>query len=142
MVKIATLCGTLLLVAAQTAFAEATNPDGNWRMDNGKVTVKVTHCYGDKICASVIALAKPLRDDGSPKVDEHNPNRALRSRPIIGMQIIDGMANSGDNYWKGKIYSSDDGGIYSAYARIDGDFLHVKGCWGPFCKKLDFKRVK
>jgi uncharacterized protein (DUF2147 family) len=129
------------LAVLQFAAAADATPDGLWRLSNGNLTVKVEKCYGVKICAKVAGLAHPLHDDGTPKLDENNPNSSLRSRPVIGIQIMDGMIPTGANSWKGKIYNADDGHTYSAYAKLKGNALQVKGCWGPFCKNLDFSRV-
>ncbi len=138
--------GTVVLIGSFFAglnFAAAGEAPSNglWKLSGGKLTVRVEQCYGDKLCAKVAALAHPLRDDGTPKLDENNPNKSLRNRPVIGIQLIDGMVPNGPNKWKGKIYNADDGHTYSAYAKLNGNALQVKGCWGPFCKNLEFSRV-
>ena len=130
-----------LCFGLQQATAEDASANGLWRLGNGKLTVKVEYCKGDNICAKVAGLAKPTHADGTPKLDENNPNKSLRQRPVIGIQLIDGMSPTGPNSWKGKIYNADDGHTYSAYAKLNGNSLQVKGCWGPFCKNLDFSRV-
>ena len=130
-----------LLAGPHLAMAAETSSAGLWKLGSGKLTVKVEQCYGNKLCAKVAGLAHPLHDDGTPKLDENNPNKSLRSRPVIGIQIIDGMSPTGPNSWKGRIYNADDGHTYSAYAKLDGNALVVKGCWGPFCKNLEFARV-
>lgn len=130
-----------LLAGVNFSTAGDTSSNGLWKLSGGKLTVRVEQCYGDKLCAKVAALAKPLRDDGTPKLDENNPNQSLRNRPVIGIQLIDGMVPNGANKWKGKIYNADDGHTYSAYAKLNGNSLQVKGCWGPFCKNLEFSRV-
>ncbi len=114
--------------------------DGVWKMGNGKLVVKVEHCNGDKICVKIANIAKAFHDDGTPRLDDNNPNPALRKRPVVGLQIIDNMAPTGSNTWKGKLYNSDDGRTYTAYASVSGAALEVKGCWGPFCKSLNFSR--
>ena len=129
------------LAGTQAAIAAETSSSGLWKLSSGKLTVKVEQCYGNKLCAKVAELAHPLRDDGTPKLDENNPNKSLRTRPVIGIQLIDGMSPTGPNSWKGKIYNADDGHTYSAYAKLNGNALSVKGCWGPFCKNLEFARV-
>jgi uncharacterized protein (DUF2147 family) len=129
----------LLFVATNLALAES--PAGLWLLDNGKLTVKVSEC-GENICGVIAGLEEPLQKDGSPKLDFQNPDEALRSRHIIGLPVFNGLRPNGENQWKGKIYSADDGGTYRAYATLVGDRFEVKGCWGPFCKDLNFKRIK
>ena len=131
----------VLLAGSPFAVAGEVSSAGLWKLSSGSLTVKIEACYGDRLCAKVAALAHPLRDDGTPKLDENNPNKSLRMRPVIGILVIDGMAPTGPNSWKGKIYNADDGHTYSAYAKLNGNALVVKGCWGPFCKNLEFSRV-
>lgn len=115
---------------------------GNWRSGKGKVIVEVVPCQENKICANIIGLAKPNSKNGKPKVDRENPDASLRSRPLIGLQVVTGMAPSGKNKWKGKIYNADDGRTYTAEAKLSGNKLVIKACWGPFCKDTRFTRVK
>jgi uncharacterized protein (DUF2147 family) len=114
--------------------------DGIWMLESGKVTVRIAPC-GPNLCGSIVALAKPLNKAGKPKLDKDNPNKALRNRPLIGLTILSNMKPSGENKWQGKIYNADDGRTYSSYMKLSGDNMKVKGCVGPFCKTMVFKRV-
>ena len=116
---------------------------GNWRLSNGKITVRVNYCGGKNLCATIIAMAKPLNKEGQPKTDKDNPDPALRSRPVIGLQVVSGMQPDGDNRWKGRIYNADDGGTYDATASVSGNELVIKACalGGLACKKRRFARV-
>lgn len=121
-------------------FASEPTIDGIWNMGNGKLVVKVEHCNGAQICVKIANIAKAFHNDGTPRLDDNNPNPALRKRPVVGLQIINGMNSTGPNSWKGKLYNSDDGHTYTAYAKLKGSALEVQGCWGPFCKTLNFAR--
>lgn len=140
--KTINLIASMLLMSGTAAFAQTGNPVGHWQLDNGTLTVKIVKCDGDKICGKISALEHTLNPDGTEKLDFRNPNTAMRSRHIIGSPVFSGMEPSGENQWKGTIYSADDGGTYRAYATLSGNKMDVKGCWGPFCKNLNFKRVK
>lgn len=131
---------TSITILASAGFAHAANPDGQWQM--GNLTIAVRHCGGELLCGSIVSLGAKLNPDGTEKLDWKNPNPALRKRHVVGLPIFQGMAPSGPDTWKGTIYSADDGGTYRAYATLNGSNLDVKGCWGPFCKSLGFKRVK
>ncbi len=137
-----TAAALTLLVASGAHAAEAATPLGTWRMENGKVTVEVSYCGEPNVCVKIVGMAKPLNKQGKPKVDKENPNPSLRSRPLIGLQIINGMIPDGDKRWIGKIYNADDGKLYRSTAVMSGDTLLVKGHWGPFSKKMNFIRVK
>jgi uncharacterized protein (DUF2147 family) len=64
---------------------------------------------------------------GRMKTDRHNPDSALRERPLVGLTIMSGLRYD-DGKWKsGRIYSPDNGKSYRAWARMEGDQLRVKG---------------
>ena len=131
-----------LTMGLQVPAGAAADPYGNWTLSDGRLTVKVVSCNSDQVCAKIVRLDNPNNGDGTPKLDLKNKNPSLRSRHLIGMPVIEGMAPSGPNTWKGQIYSSDDGNIYRAYATVEGDHLSVKGCWLIICKDLNFSRDK
>jgi uncharacterized protein (DUF2147 family) len=110
-------------------------------MSNGKVTVKVSPC-GDNLCGKIIDLAKPLDKNGNPKIDKENPDPALRSRPVIGLSLLQNMRPAGEGQWEGAIYNPDDGRTYDAKMTIDGNVMKVKGCIVVFCKTKEFNRVQ
>jgi uncharacterized protein (DUF2147 family) len=130
-----------LVTLAMTASAWAADATGTWRMSNGKVTVKVSQC-GSNLCANIVALKKPYYDDGTPKIDRHNPNKALRSRRVIGLSLLKGMRSTGENQWAGEIYNPDDGKTYSATMTLQGNRFKLRGCVvGFLCKTQNFVRV-
>jgi uncharacterized protein (DUF2147 family) len=140
--KTITFFASVMLMISQAAFAQSASPEGRWLLSTGKLTVKVVKCDGDKICGNIAALDTILNPDGTEKLDFRNPNPSLRSRRVIGSPVFMGMKPNGENRWKGTIYSADDGGTYRAYAALNGNAMVVQGCWGPFCKTLNFKRIK
>jgi uncharacterized protein (DUF2147 family) len=138
---------TAATLAAAIAFSSAAaaapqGPEGTWRATNGKITVKIEYCDQPKLCATIVALKKPLDKQGNPKLDRENPNPALRSRPVIGLQIMSGMIPESGNRWQGEIYNADDGNTYAATAKFENNRLQVKGCLLFICKKLRFVRVQ
>ena len=121
--------------------AAADSAQGTWRLANGDVTVRISPC-GSKLCGYVVALARPLDKAGRPKVDHENPNPSLRSRPVMGLQILSNMQAKKDGQWTGTIYNADDGNTYSAYMSLQGgSTMKVKACVGAFCKIKTFMRV-
>jgi uncharacterized protein (DUF2147 family) len=85
------------------------------------------------------AIGKWLSDDG--KVDDKNPNPALRSRPLIGTPVFTDMKPDGADKWVGRIYYAKDGRTYRASAKLKGDRFVVTACWTVLCKKFGFNRV-
>jgi uncharacterized protein (DUF2147 family) len=132
-----------LSVAAVAATPEALADQalGTWRLSDGRVTVRIRPC-GSNLCGFIVGLAKPLDKQGRPKVDHENPNPALRSRPVMGLQVLFNMRGSGNGSWTGTIYNADDGGTYSARLKLrDPGKMQLKACLGPFCKNKTFVKV-
>lgn len=131
-----------LALSAAIPAATASGPSGNWAMSDGKVTVKVGDCGGG-LCASIVGLKEPIsKIDGKPKVDRENPDKSLRSRPLIGLSILKGMKPAGEGQWKGAIYNPDDGKTYSATVTHKGNTMKVKACVAAvLCKTNTFVKV-
>ena len=128
--------------ATQPVFADA-GPNGIWRLSSGKVTIRVNQCGGQNLCATIVGLAQPLNKKGQPKMDKNNPNPALQTRRLIGLQVVSGMKPAGANSWRGSIYNADDGRTYSGTATVNGNTLVIKACilGGLACKKRQFVRI-
>ncbi|CAN5157631.1 hypothetical protein BH10PSE7_BH10PSE7_09520 [soil metagenome] len=131
-----------LMTVASAGMALAADPTGTWVMGNGKVTVKITKCRADALCAHIVDLKEPVYKDGTKKIDKYNPDKSLRDRPLIGLALLQGMEASGEDQWEGAIYNPDDGKTYSATMALKGSTMRVKGCvLGILCKNNDFRRV-
>lgn len=112
----------------------ATDPEGG----GGPAHVEI-YSNGNGFEGKIIWLEEPLytADDqgetvGKPKEDHNNPDPALRSRPIIGLVIMEGFVFDGKKTWhKGTIYDPDNGKTYKCKIRIDDDgSLKVRGFIG------------
>jgi len=139
--KAISLAALALMATTTMSIAHADDPSGVWRLDSGKVTVKVEQCGGE-LCANIVGLKEPTYKDGTPKIDRHNENPALRHRPLMGLKVLSDMKPDGENTWKGAIYNADDGKTYSATMRLSGNVIKLKGCVaGIFCKTNTFSKV-
>ena len=122
------LAAPLLVIAGG---AHAAQPiAGRWLTDGGKAVVSIGRC-GAQLCGRVerVLRAPP----GAPRTDAHNPDPALRTRPIVGVAILSGFSENGDE-WRGRIYNPEDGRSYKSIVRREGDALKVKGCIAFFCR--------
>jgi uncharacterized protein (DUF2147 family) len=136
-----TISLAVLGLLATTGFAFAADPSGTWRLDNGKITVKVRQCGGE-VCANIVGLKEPTYKDGTAKIDKYNKNAALRKRPLMGLAVLSNMKPTGDGTWAGNIYNADDGRTYDATMTMSGNTMKLKGCVaGIFCKTNTFKKV-
>lgn len=111
---------------------------GTWNTPGHKAKVQIFRC-GAKFSGKIIALKKPdypadagPAKAGKPKLDDHNPNPALRSRPVVGLQIMSGFCYAGRDVWKGgKIYDPSSGKTYHCILTLSTpDRLKVRGYIG------------
>jgi uncharacterized protein (DUF2147 family) len=91
--------GLVLLAASTVAAAAGDEILGTWITDGGASKVDITR--GDSgYSGKIIWLREPTRD-GKPVLDAKNTNPALRSRPILGLEILSGFTHAADGTWKG-----------------------------------------
>jgi uncharacterized protein (DUF2147 family) len=91
----------------------------------GRARVEVEK-HGETYVGRIIWLEEPDfpsgPDQGKPKTDVENLDEALRSRPVIGLEILSGMTYQNDGTWGGgTIYDPANGKTYSATLSLDGD---------------------
>lgn len=63
-----------------------------------------------------------------PSKDVHNPDPALKDKPLIGAAILIGMRQTQANLWEGDIYNPRNGSIYKSKMSMQGEMLDIKGC--------------
>ena len=118
-------------------------PTGVWLTQAGDAKVQVSRC-GGALCGKVVWLRDPIDPaTGKPQADNKNQNPALRTRPIIGIQLFINMQPSAPNTWSGRIYNADDGQSYtSTVTQIDAGRLEVRGCVGALCGSETWSRTR
>lgn len=114
--------------------AQAGSIDGDWLTPNGGAKVHLAPC-GPKFCGTITWLKRPNGKDGQPQKDAYNPDPTLKTRPVIGVKIITGMAPAGEGRWAGgSIYNPGDGKTYSSKMNLDpSGILKVQGCFAVIC---------
>jgi uncharacterized protein (DUF2147 family) len=118
----------VLLLATVAVAAEKATPVGVWLHPNGRIQMEVSPC-GEELCAKLVWFKFPNDAEGKPLVDVNNPDPALRSRPLLGLQVLHGLRPTGDGTWDdGEAYNPDDGDTYSVRMSIQDDgTLRVRG---------------
>jgi uncharacterized protein (DUF2147 family) len=125
----AALFTSALLSSAAFSSAPIT---GRWVTQSKDAIVEIAPC-GTSICGKIAKfLVTPPQ--GAGQKDIHNPDKTLRSRTILGINILSGFKAEG-NEWKGQIYDPKSGKTYRSivYKGKSGNLV-VKGCIGPFCQ--------
>jgi uncharacterized protein (DUF2147 family) len=129
---------SLSLAAPAVAADDADAVVGQWLTGDGKARIEIVKHDG-VYDGTITWLKEPVypADDkqgmgGRPKVDRENPDKALQSRSIIGLPLIQGFKYGGDNVWiDGHIYDPESGKLYSCKMTLTMDgSLKVRGYWG------------
>ena len=68
------------------------------------------------------------------------PEDERYGQKVIGMEIIQGLKKSGDEYSEGAILDPEVGRIYRCKLWIEGTNLKVRGYWGPFFRTQTWKK--
>jgi uncharacterized protein (DUF2147 family) len=121
----------LTIVAVNiTAKAQTDKIEGLWYNDIKSAKIQISKGTDGKFSGKIVWLKEPLKD-GKPKIDEENKDEKLRSRPIIGMNILSGFVPDGDHkYTDGKIYDPKNGKTYSCNITHNGKTLSIRGYVG------------
>ena len=141
--RTATIAAALLGGSLGTGLAA--DPMGTWHTEEGKATVRIAAC-GPALCGTIISLkAANDPDTGKPQTDKHNVDASLRSRPMIGVQVVLGMKPSGTaNKWSGQVYNAEDGKTYTGSLTLqDANTIKLEGCilGGLVCKAATWTRA-
>lgn len=137
----------LLLLTAFSFAGFAQNKDailGKWVNSTGEAHVDITK-KGDKYFGKIVWLKEPKDEKGNPKTDAKNPDDALKSRPILGLEILNNFIYEDGKWTDGKIYDPKSGKNYSCNMTMKGnDVLNMRGYVGISLlgRSETWKRVK
>ena len=132
----------LMLMPLGMAFAQ--DVIGKWKLEDGTAIVEV-YKSGDAFKGKIVWLANPTEADGSPAVDKNNPDKSLRSRKLIGLNMLRGLKANGGEYAGGKIYDPGNGKTYNCSMKVEGKVLKVRGSLdkkGLIGRTMDWFRVE
>jgi uncharacterized protein (DUF2147 family) len=114
-----------VMLAASAAFAQ--DVIGKWKLDDGTAIVEV-YKSGDAYNGKIVWLEEPTDADGTPAKDNNNPDPALRTRELIGLNMLSGLKKTAQNeYSGGKIYDPGNGKTYNCSMKVEGNVLKVRG---------------
>ena len=115
------------------SFAQSVNADaivGNWLTGSKKAVVQI-YKEGNKYNGKVIWLKTPTYEDGKPKIDKNNPDKAKQTRPIMGLNLLSDFVFEKDKWVSGTIYDPEKGKLYSCKIALKtADILDVRGFVG------------
>ncbi|HSV75618.1 MAG TPA: DUF2147 domain-containing protein [Bacteroidales bacterium] len=105
------------------AFSQADQIVGIWLTAEGTSQIEISKAPNGQYVGRIVWMEEPLNEQGRPKVDEDNPNAALRTRPLQNLQILQGFTyNANRREWSGgTIYDPEEGKTYDAVMRLEGN---------------------
>ncbi len=128
---------TALILPSAALAQSADDAFGVWRHPENGSHVEMYKCGAD-LCAKIIKVI----DD--QKTDDKNADAAKRSRPVVGLVIMQGAKKTGTASWAGNLYNRADGKTYGGTVTVKSrDALDLAGCVAiVICKTLTWTRVK
>ncbi|HEX7858244.1 MAG TPA: DUF2147 domain-containing protein [Sphingobium sp.] len=133
----------MLLLLMGAAVAAQFDPNvviGRWRTEVRHGVVEISRC-GPSICGKLID-SDGLKADPN-LLDTNNKDTKLRTRRLMGVQMLQGFTWK-DGAWNGgTIYNGEDGGTYKATVTpVSNTQLKLKGCivW-PLCKTQTWTKL-
>ncbi len=127
-----------MLIAFPVAAAEPVQ--GRWVTEEKDAVISIAPC-GAKLCGRIAKFLVPP-PQGLDQRDVNNKDAAKRSRKLLGMPVLTGFAEDGDE-WRGTIYDPKSGKTYrSILKRRSANVLEVKGCIGPFCQTQVWRKAR
>ncbi len=134
----------LIFAIAPIAMAFAQGVEGKWKLSDGTAIVEV-YKSGDVYNGKIVWLKNPTEADGTLAIDDKNPDKNLRSRKLIGLNMLSGLKKNDKGYSDGSIYDPGNGKTYNCSMKVEGDVLKVRGSLdkrGFFGRTMDWHRVK
>lgn len=132
----------IIMLASISTYAQ--DVVGKWKLEDGTAIVEV-YKQGDVFNGKIVWLQNPTEPDGTPAKDENNPDAKLRSRQLLGLNMLSGLKKDGGEYTGGNIYDPGNGKTYNCSMKVEGDVLKVRGSLdkrGLLGRTMDWFRVK
>jgi uncharacterized protein (DUF2147 family) len=116
--------------------------EGTWLSGDGDGWIEIT-LAGNGL--SGVIRGSPNSGNDRPDTDDKNPDPALRSRPLTGLELFEGFSWDGEGRWTGgTIYDPNSGKTYRCIITwVDENTLSVRGFVGiPMLGRTEtWKRV-
>jgi uncharacterized protein (DUF2147 family) len=113
-----------LAPAPLCATGEGESVFGVWLTEGGASKLEIAPC-GDNACARVVWMKNSTymnsKDGpvGTEKTDRHNPDPDRRNRPILGLQVMEGLMPDGEWWKKGSCYDPQTGKNYQCKMKLE-----------------------
>lgn len=143
MKKLAYIFFTVVFTSPLLMAQSADDILGEWLTQEDKARIEIYKEKG-KYSGKIVWLKDGKNPDGSPALDTENPDKSLRDRPILGLNLIEGFTFEDDEWVDGEIYDPETGKTYECKMELKGDKLKVRGFIGisMFGRTVTWTRVE
>lgn len=137
----------ILFLAFSTLTSFAQNKDaviGKWLNATSEGQIEI-YKRSDKYFGKLSWIKEPNDEKGKPKLDLKNPNDNLRTKPLLGLEILKDFVFEDGKWTDGTIYDPKTGKIYSCNLTLkENGQLNVRGYVGISLigRSESWKRVK
>ena len=109
---------------------------GKWVTETGDAQVEIYEHNG-KVNGKIVWLQK-----GPDTKDVHNKDEKLRSRKLMGVNILSGLTKKKEKWEGGRIYNPKNGKDYKCSIWMEGNKLKVRGYIGFLYETQTWTRKK
>jgi uncharacterized protein (DUF2147 family) len=122
---------SILLTSFTAIFAQnADGIKGVWINDAKDAKVEI-YKSGDKYFGKITWVKDMYEADGKTiKKDSKNSNEKLRSRNVVGMDILSGFTYDDGEWTGGELYDPKSGKTYESKLKLKGSILEIRGYVG------------
>ena len=125
-----------MVFAFVTLASYAQDIKGKWITESGDAQVEIYESNG-KVNGKIVWLQK-----GPDTKDTHNTDESLRSRKLMGVNILSGLTKKKDKWEGGRIYNPKNGKNYKCSIWPEGNKLKVRGYIGFLYETQTWKRAQ
>ncbi len=120
-----------MLFATSTIFAQSADAVvGKWLNGDKDAYIQI-YKSGSTYDGKLVWLKNPKDENGKTKVDGKNPDASLKTRPILGLQLLNNFKFEDGDWEDGTIYDPKSGKTYSCKMTLEtNDKLKVRGYVG------------
>ncbi len=136
------ICWLVLLLFFPIRAVWAQQPiEGTYLTEDKSTHVRI-YLEKNKLYGKIVWTQDAVDASGRGLTDTENPDKSLRSRPIVGLVLIKDFI-LGTNKWKnGTIYDPTTGKTYAGELTLTGNKLVVKGSYLLFSQSETWTRLR
>lgn len=121
-IKLTFLLGVLL---STTLYAQ-NNILGKWLTEDKDAIVEIFE-ENNQYHGKIVSLMPDKNPDGTPILDQYNPDKSKRQLPVLGSRIVHNFEWDGKELVNGKVYDPNNGKYYKGKIWYEDGVLKMRG---------------